>query len=211
MKRTIVFFFMMIGAVLASAVPGAATQQFTQNEFMTAESLDPGMTQTGIFFTLADHSKTYYASVRYGMGAMMEFGARFGATSVTVPGSDEKLGGLVGLDLKYQLVKEAEGIPLDLSVDLGYDTTIINSKNASEVTFATIVSKSFALTDRGYKFTPYGGLSMSALYGSLPESNKTFVNGFAGLEWKLSQKFMVLLELKAGGKTIGGAGIRFEY
>jgi len=37
------------------------------------------------------------------------------------------------------------------------------------------------------------------------------VNGFAGLEWKLSQKFMVLLELKAGDRTTGGAGIRFEY
>jgi hypothetical protein len=212
MKRTLAFFFVMIGALLAPAGPAAeARHLFTQNEFMTAESLDPGMTQTGIHFTLADHSKSYYPSVRYGMGAMMEFGVKFGATSVRVPGSDEKLGALIGLDLKYQLVKEAEGIPLDLSVDLGFDNTIINSKNASEVTFATIVSKSFALTDRGYKLIPYGGLAMSALYGSLPESNKTFVNGFAGLEWKLSQKFMVLLELKAGDKMTGGAGIRFEY
>jgi hypothetical protein len=210
MKRTIVFLMMMTAVVLASAGPAAASH-FTQNEFMTAESLDPGMTQTGIHFTLADHSKSYYPAVRYGMGAMMEFGVKFGATSMTIPGSDEKLGALIGLDLKYQLVKETEGIPLDLSVDLGYDTTIINSKNASEVTFATIVSKSFALTDRGYKLIPYGGLSMSALYGSLPESNKTFVDGFAGLEWKLSQKFMVLLELKAGDKATGGVGIRFEY
>ena len=210
MKRTIVF-FTMIGVLLASAGLAAAAGHFTQNEFMTAESLDPGMTQTGIHFTLADHSKSYYPSVRYGLGAMMEFGIRFGATSVTIPDSDDKLGALIGVDLKYQLVKEAEGVPLDLSVDLGFDNTIINSKNASEVTFATIVSKSFALTDRGYKLTPYGGLAMSALYGSLPESNRSYVNGFAGLEWKLSQKFMVLLELKAGDRTTGGAGIRFEY
>jgi hypothetical protein len=108
-------------------------------------------------------------------------------------------------------VKETEGIPLDLSVDLGFDNTIISSKNASELTFATIVSKSFPLTDRGYKIIPYGGLALSALYGSLPVNHDTYVNAFAGIEWKVSQKFMVLLEIKTGEGTIGGAGIRFEY
>jgi hypothetical protein len=91
------------------------------------------------------------------------------------------------------------------------DNTIIHSKNATVTSFSTIVSKGFPLTDRGYKFVPYGGLEMAVLRGSLPDDNNTSVNVFGGLEWKLSQKFMVLLELKGGSSLMGGAGIRFEY
>jgi hypothetical protein len=110
------------------------------------------------------------------------------------------------------LIKEADGIPLDLAVDLGFDNTIINSSNASELTFSTILSKGIPLTERGYKFTPYGGLEMSSLYGSLPGLEKeTALYVFGGIEWKLSQKFLIMMELKTGEHTQGGLGIRFEY
>jgi hypothetical protein len=169
------------------------------------------MTQSGIHFTLGEHYKSYYPEIRYGLGALLEIGAKFGATSVTINEDRDKLGVLVGIDLKYQLIKEADGVPLDLAVDVGFDNTVVNSKNASELTFSTVLSKSFALTDRGYKIIPYGGLEMSALYGSLVDEKDTSVYVLGGVEWKLSQKFMLLLELKAGASTLGGAGIRFEY
>jgi hypothetical protein len=210
--RKIIMWCLGIGLTLSAGLSGAQPL-FTQNEFTTAESLDPGMTQTGIHFTLGDHYKNYYPEIRYGMGGMTEVGVKFGATTAAVPGSGDKLGALLGIDLKYQLVKETDGIPIDLSVDLGLDNTIINDRNASEVSFATIVSKSFPLTDRGYKFTPYGGLGMASLGGSLPQKDDkaTSIYVFGGIEWKLSQKFMFLLELKTGPSTLGGAGIRFEY
>ena len=197
--------FLILSAGLAGAEP-----HFTQNVFTTAESLDAGMTQAGIHFTLGDHYKSYYPEVRYGLGAMLEAGVRFGAALVSIDSGDS-LGALIGGDLKYQLIKESEGVPIDMAVDLGLDNTILHNKNASELTFSTIFSKSFPLTDRGYKFTPYGGLEMAALRGSLPEDGNTSLYVFGGIEWKLSQKFMVLLELKAGPSTVGGAGIRFEY
>lgn len=209
MKR-IVSCFVILGAVLTlSAGQASAFPHITQNSFMTGESLDPGMTQTGVHFTLGDHHKSYYPSVRYGLGAMMEVGVKFGAVSADLDPED-KVGALIGIDLKYQLVKETEGIPVDLSVDLGLDNTIISSNNATELTFATIISRSFPLTDRGYKLIPYGGLAMSSLDGSLVE-NAAYVNMFAGLEWKLSQKFMILFEIKGGDRATGGAAIRFEY
>ena len=195
--------------VLSAGQVGASTR-FTQAEFTTAESLDAGMTQAGIQFTLGDHYKNYYPEVRYGLGAMMEVGVKFGLTSASI-GSGESVGALVGADFKYQVIKETEGVPIDLAVDLGLDNTIIHSKNATVTSFSTIVSKGFSLADRGYKFTPYGGLEMAVLRGSLPDDNNTSLNVFGGLEWKLSQKFMVLLELKSGSKLMGGAGIRFEY
>ncbi len=210
MKNVKVLFLLIGFFLILSGGKASASNHWSQNEFMTAESLDPGMTQTGIHFTLGDHFRSYYPEVRYGLGAMMEVGAKFGVISARIDSGDN-LGALVGVDLKYQLVKETEGVPLDLSVDLGFDNAIIKSKNASELTFATVVSKGFPLTDRGYKITPYGGLAMSALYGSLPSKQDTYLNAFAGLEWKITQKFMVLLELKAGDSTAGGAGIRFEY
>ena len=209
-----------LGIVLMlSAGQAGAQPYFTQSEFTTAESLDPGMTQTGIEFSLGDHYKNYYPEIRYGMGAMMEFGVKFGATSVTFPDPNaqrndlhgDKLGALAGIDLKYQLVKETDGIPIDLAVDLGWDNIIIDDENASEVSFTTIVSKSYPLTDRGYKFIPYGGLGISSLKGSLPHDTATATTVFGGIEWKLSQKFMFLLEVKTGHSTLGGAGIRFEY
>jgi len=195
--------------VLVAGQVGATTR-FTQAEFTTAESLDAGMTQAGIQLTLGDHYKNYYPEVRYGLGAMMEVGVKFGLTSASID-SGESVGALVGADFKYQIIKETEGVPIDLAVDLGLDNTIIHNKNATVTSFSTIVSKGFPLTDRGYKIVPYGGLEMALLRGSLPDDNNTSLNVLGGLEWKLSQKFMILLEVKAGSSLMGGAGIRFEY
>jgi hypothetical protein len=196
--------------LILSAGRAGAQPHYSQNEFTTAESLDAGMTQAGVHFTIGDHYKSYYPEIRYGLGAMMEVGVKFGAALVSMDSSDS-LGALVGVDLKYQLIKETDGVPVDLSVDLGLDNTLLHNKNASELTFSTIVSKGFPLTDRGYKFIPYGGLQMAALRGSLPDDNTTSVYLFGGIEWKMSQKFMLLLELKAGPSMVGGAGVRFEY
>jgi len=194
---------------VSTGVAGAATR-YTQNEFMTGESLDTGMTQAGVNFSLGDHYKSYYANIRYGLGALCEVGVKVGATSATVNDTD-RVGALLGVDFKYQLVKESEGIPVDLSLDLGLDNTIINSENATEVKFSTVVSKSFPLTDRGYKFVPYGGLAMANLRGSLVSDDQVSLYAFGGIEWKLSQRFMFLLEIKSGPSTLGGVGIRFEY
>ncbi len=203
---TALVFLLMLCVGRAGAFPN-----FTQNEFTTAESLDPGMTQTGINFTLGDHYRSFYPEIRYGLGALMEVGVKFGVTTARL-GQGDKLGALLGFDIKYQLVKETEGIPLDLAVDLGFDNTIINSSNASEVSFSTILSKGFPLTERGYKLSPYGGLEMTSLYGSLPGlKDDISLYVFGGLEWKLSQKFMLTMELKTGDHTQGGIGIRFEY
>lgn len=214
MKRTVAL--LLFALMLSAAGQASAFVHFTQNEFTTAESLDPGMTQTGVHFTLGEDYRSYYPVIRYGLGALAEVGFKIGATSADFRddvnfGSGDKVGALIGADLKYQLVKEAEGIPLDMAFDIGFDTTFMNSKNASEVTFSTLLSKNLPLTERGYRLTPYGGLEMSAVYGSGVPENDTSFYVIAGLEWKLSQKFMVHLEYKGGDSNIGGAGIRFEY
>lgn len=207
---------LILCAALFTVTTAGSAAAFTQNEFTTAESLDAGMTQTGIHFTLGELAKldykSYYPAFRYGMGAFFEVGLKFGATSLDV-GPEDKLGALVGADVKYQLIKEDEGIPLDMAVSLGLDNTIISGRSVSEVTFATILSKGFPLTDRGYKITPYGGLEMSSLNGSsryVPQDD-TNVYVFGGLEWKVSQKFMMAFEIKVGEDTLGGFGIKFEY
>jgi hypothetical protein len=207
--KKMVPWFLGIVLIMAAGLAGASTR-FTQAEFTTAESLDAGMTQAGVNFTIGDHYKNYYPEIRYGLGAMMEVGVKFGVTSASID-SSESVGALIGGDFKYQIIKETDGVPIDLAVDLGFDTVIMHSKNASVTTFSTIFSKAFPLTDRGYKFIPYGGLEMAVLRGSLPEDGNTSVNAFGGLEWKLSQKFMLLLELKTGSTLMGGAGVRFEY
>jgi len=208
MKKIIALFIFTV--LMAFAGRASAFTHLTQNEFMTAESLDPGMTQSGIHFTIGEHYKDFYPEVRYGLGALMEVGAKFGVVSADI-NSENKLGALAGADLKYQLIKETEGIPLDMAVDVAFDNVIISKKNSSELSFATIFSKSFSLIDRGYKFTPYGGLEMASLQGSAVPKNDTSVYFFGGLEWRLSQKFMVMLEFKGGKSDVGGIGIRFEY
>jgi len=207
--KTLILWSVGIFVILSAGLAGAEPL-FTQNKFTTAESLDSGMTQAGIHFTLGDHYKSYYPEVRYGLGAMLEVGVKFGAAVATID-SSESLGALIGADLKYQVIKEADGVPLDMAVDLGLDNTILHNKNASELTFSTIFSRGFPLADRGYKFTPYVGLELAALRGSLPADSSTSLYLFGGLEWKLSQKFMLILEVKGGPSTVGGAGIRFEY
>ncbi len=208
MKNIIMVF---ICAMLAlSAGRAEAFIHFTQDEFTTAESLDPGMTQMGAFFTWGDKYKSYYPAIRYGLGSLVEIGGKFGATSAEF-NSEDKVGALLGVDLKYQVIRQTDEIPVDMALDLGWDNTFVNSGNTSELTFSTIFSRGFPLTDLGYKFSPYGGLEMSALYGSLTPENKTSIYGFFGFEWKFSQKTAFLMEIKTGNVTLGGIGIKFEY
>ena len=208
MKKTFLVIF-LVAIVLASGQAGAVNH-FTQNEFTVAENLDPGMTQTGIHYTVGDHYTSYYPEIRYGLGSLLEGGVKFGVSSVDT-GSENKVAALAGIDIKYQMVKETEGIPLDMALDLGFDNTILNGKNVSEVTFSTIVSKGFPLTERGYKFIPYGGLEMSSIYGSYLSTNDTSVYLIGGVQWKLTQKFMLMAEIKGGANVLAGFGIRFEY
>lgn len=210
MKKYVLFFLFAMLTLSAIDVHAGGFKRDTQNEFTTAESIDEGMTQMGVFFTLGDDFRSFYPAFRYGLGALFEVGVKLGVVTVDT-GTEDKLGGLVGADLKYQLIKATEGVPVDMALDLGFDNTFISRKNLSELTFSTIFSKGFPLTDRGYKLTPYGGLEVSSLYGSYPEKNDTNFYVFAGIEWKLSQKFMIVTEVKIGDITVGGAGIRFEY
>lgn len=209
MKR---YLSLAIAAVLVFGWTGRAfaVNHLTQNEFTTAEALDPGMTQAGIHFSLGEDYKSYYPAIRYGLGALFEVAVKFGMTTVDV-GPEDKIAALVGADLKYQLVKETDGIPVDMAVDVGFDTNIISGSNVSDLTFSTIFSKGFPLTERGYKFTPYGGVEMSSVYGSYISENDTNVTIFGGFEWKMTQKFVMTGEIKLGENMVGGLGIRFEY
>ena len=210
MKRMITL-LILFALTLAGGTAGAESfQTLTQNEFTTAESLDAGLTQAGVHFTLGESYHSFYPTFRFGLGAMAEAGIKFGVTTADT-GPDDKVAGLIGGDIKYQLIKQTEGVPVDMAVDLGFDTNIISGKNVSEVTFSTIFSRAIPLTERGYKITPYGGLELSALYGSYFPKNETNYYVFAGVEWRLAQKSMFYAEVKAGDSTLGGIGIRFEY
>lgn len=204
----------MIAAFLfaATVAPGSAGAEnhLTQNEFVTAESLDPGMTQAGVHFTFGEDYFSLAPAFRYGFGSFFEAGLKVGFTNVDA-GSEDKVGAIVGADVKYQLVKETEDVPLDMALDLGFDTTFISGSNLSELTFSVILSKGFPLTERGYKISPYGGIEMSTVYGSYAPENDTDILGFAGVEWKISQKFMLYGEAKVGDDFLGGIGLRFEY
>lgn len=197
----------LLGTAEAGAKP---VETLIQNEFMTAESLDAGMTQAGVHLSIGEGYQSYYPVFRFGLGALFEVGIRAGVSTIDV-GPEDKVAGLAGVDIKYQLVKSTEGVPVDMALDLALDNHFVSSKNVSELTFATTFSRSFPLTDNGYKVTPYGGLELSALYGSYFPKNETDYYVFAGAEWKLSQKSMLYVELKTGEHTVGGIGIRFEY
>lgn len=223
MKRLAAMLLVVVSCFIAeNAFAIDPINRLTQNEFATAESLEAGLVQSGIHFTLGEDYQSFYPAIRYGLGALMEVGVRFGATSADLLPQDNllaqilnqkenKLAALLGVDLKYQLIKETEGVPLDMAIDLGYDATFISGRNIGDLSFSTILSKGFSLTDRGYKLTPYGGVEMSALYGSYYKDNDTAVYAFAGVEWKVSQRFMMMLEIKGGENLLGGLGIRFEY
>jgi hypothetical protein len=212
MKMQIKNIVIMLFTCALLALPAGRAEafvHFTQNTFTTAESLDPGLTQMGVFFTLGDDYESFYPGIRYGLAPLFEIGGRFGATSAKI-NSEDKLGGLLGVDLKYQIIRQTADIPVDMALDLGLDDTILNNENATEVTFSAIFSRGFPL-EQGYKLVPYGGIEMTALYGSLTPENKTSVYAFGGVEWKISQKVVLLMEIKAGSSTLGGIGIKFEY
>jgi hypothetical protein len=210
MQRNILIGVLALLMFTAADAVAKPVQTLIENEFMTAESLDSGMTQAGVHFSLGEGYRSFYPAFRFGLGALVEVGVRAGVSTVDV-GPDDKAAALIGADIKYQLVKSTEGVPVDMALDLAFDTHIISGKNASEVSFATTFSKSFPLTDHGYKVTPYGGLEVSSFYGSFFPKDEINYYVFAGAEWKLSQKSMLYVELKGGEDTVGGLGIRFEY
>lgn len=209
MRKTALLLMFLLVLVTGQAI-AAPLETLTQNEFITAESLDAGLTQAGIHVTIGERYQSYYPTIRYGIGGMLEVGARVGATTGGT-GDDEKVAVLAGADLKFQVVKQTEGIPVDMAVDLAFDTHIVSGNNVSELTFSTIFSRALPLTERGYKLSPYGGLELSVLYGSYLPDRETDFYIFAGMEWKFTQKSMMYLELKTGEHTLGGIGVRFEY
>ena len=210
MKRIIAVAVLVLLMFSARSAGADSFKTLNQNEFITAESMDAGMTQAGVHFTLGENYRSYYPSFRFGLGAMAELGVKIGASTIDT-GSEDKAAFLLGADVKYQLVKQTEGIPVDMAIDLGFDTHVLSNKNVSEVSFSTIFSRSFPLTERGYKVTPYGGIEFSSLYGSYMTDNETDFYVFVGVEWKLTQKSMFYAEFKAGDNKLGGIGIRFEY
>ena len=210
MKRNIAAAVLVLLMFSARSAEADSFKTLNQNEFTTAESMDAGMTQAGVQFTLGESYRSYYPSFRFGLGALAELGVKIGASTIDT-GPEDKVAVLLGADIKYQLIKQSEGIPVDMALDLGFDTNIVGGKNVSDVSFSTIFSRSFPLTERGYKVTPYGGIELSALYGSYLPDNETDFYVFAGVEWKLTQKAMFYAELKTGDHTLGGIGIRFEY
>ena len=95
MKKLFTLIFIISAAVMLPANRASAFSSLTENEFMTGESLDPGMTQAGINHTVGEHYVSYYPEIRYGMGALMEVGVRFGVTSARLA-SGENIGALMG-------------------------------------------------------------------------------------------------------------------
>ena len=215
MRRLLPLVCMLV--LLCVTTRADAIETLTQNVFTTAESLDEGMTEFGIFLTKGNHSVGYYPGMRYGLGSMLEVGAKAGAIDMDVSapfsfGTTNKLSPIIGADLKYQVIKQTEGVPLDMALDLGLDTVFISGDHVTELTFLTLFSRSFPLTEGGYKLTPYGGIELSSQFSSsqyLEDDTRFYVVG--GVEWRLSQKFMLLAEIKAGSTAVGGLGIRFVY
>jgi len=210
MKRIITVGILVLSLFSARSAGADSFKTLNQNEFITAESMDAGMTQAGVQFTLGESYRSFYPTFRFGLGAQAELGVKAGASTIDT-GTGDTNAFLIGADLKYQLIKRTEGIPVDMAIDLGFDTNVFSGKNVSEVSFSTIFSRSFPLTERGYKVTPYGGIEVSALYGSYLHDNETDYYVLAGVEWKFTQKSMFYAELKTGNHTLGGIGIRFEY
>ena len=209
-KKSILGSVVALFLLTATGAGAKPVETLTQNEFMTGESMDAGMTQAGIHFSLGEGYRSFYPAFRFGLGALFELGVRAGVSTVDT-WTEDKVAGLIGADIKYQLVKSTEGVPMDMAIDLGFDTHVLSGKNVSDLTFKAIFSRSFPLTDRGYKVTPYGGLEVSALYGSYLRKNETDFYALGGVEWKFTQKSMLYAELKGGEHLVGGIGIRFEY
>jgi len=210
MKPFVVLLVFVLLSLAAGSGYAENVKTLSQNVFTTAESLEAGLTQAGVHFTRGESYQSFYPAFRFGLGGLAELGVRFGATTADV-GSEDKVAMMAGADVKYQLIKQTEGILVDMAVDLGFDTNILNSKNISELTFSAIFSRSYPLSERGYKATPYAGVQLAVINGSYFPKSETDYYVFGGVEWKASQKSLFYAELKAGDHTVGGIGIRFEY
>ena len=201
---------LVVSLMVPSVAPAKHFETLTQNHFTTGQSLDAGLAQAGVQYSAGEGYQSFYPVIRYGLGAFFELGGRAGFSSVDV-GSEDKVAEMVGIDMKYQMIKRTKEIPVDMAIDLGYDTQFVDGKNVSELSFAALLSRSYPLTERGYKITPYGGMEFTSIRGSYFDKTDTNVYVFAGAEWRTTQKAMVYFEVKAGSNTVGGFGVRFEY
>ena len=179
------------------------------------------MTQTGIHFTLGERYTSYYPEIRYGLGALTEVGVKFGATSARFDSSDklgpddpfgttDRVGAMLGIDLKYQLIKETEGIPLDMAIDLGWITRSQQEERQRGHLFDHLQQKPSAYRT-GYKFMPYGGLEMSALYGSAVARQDDLILRLCRAGVEAEPEIHVPARIQGRRSNLGGLGIRFEY
>ena len=119
MKRLMAL-MIVFALTLAGGTAGADTfKTLTQNEFTTAESLDAGLTQAGVHFTLGESYRSFYPTVRFGLGALFEAGVKFGATTADTGAEDKVVQIPTGAPsalrrLKLELLFEASYLKQDV-------------------------------------------------------------------------------------------------
>lgn len=204
MKRV----FLLVSLLALMVTPLTASAKL--NRFYTAQSLTAGKIESGVFVSLSDEFQVIYPRVRYGLGYLSEVGIQAGVVSHERGGSDD-IGAFLGADFKYQLIKETEKIPLDLALDAGFNLFFLEGDSIEEWTFALLISRLFEVEETGYTVSPYGGFELSNISGSYVGDSFSDTFFILGLDWRITEKFSTILDVKTGDYTVGGLGLRIFY
>ncbi len=209
MKKLI--FLLCFSIFVVSAHPAFAMY----NRFTTAQSLNQGQMESGIsagYGDDGDYDYTYaylHPYLRYGLGYLLEIEGKAGVLSVDKESGGDDIGFLLGFELKYQIIKETQSIPIDIAILGGYTAHLIDEQSLHEFDFAALVSKTFDVNK--FKITPYGGPEMTYTNGSYVAEGKADIFGIVGANFAFTDSLAVAAEIKLGTDWATGVNLKIRF
>lgn len=209
MKRAVIIVAVLLSFILAH--PASAMY----SRLTTAQSLNQGEMESGISVGRGDdgdynYSYSYlYPYLRYGLGYLLEIEGKLGVLSIDKDSGDDDIGILGGIELKYQIIKETQKIPVDVAISGGYTGHVIESQSLHELDFAGLISKTFDIDK--FKLTPFGGPEITYTNGSYISEGKADIFLILGADLRFTESLALGAEIKFGSDWATGLGLKIKF
>lgn len=178
------------------------------NNFDTATIQEEGSYKGMLGISSSDDFFTVFGKLNYPISRGLEVTGRIGFLDADVKKDDT--GALLGIGGRYKAAFFADERYPDLvlygTYDFGYTGKPLHSLAGGFLT-----SKGFGSPEEELSITPYGGLEIEVLGGSLNDDTDLNLHVPLGLEVFFTTQFAITFEAKLGGGSSFGGALTYKF
>jgi hypothetical protein len=191
----------LIAALLSWGVPAGAVL----NSFDTASVLEKGNKSATLGISGAEDIFSIFGKGRYGLSPGLEANGKFGYLHTDVSKSSDGI--ILGIGGKYRAAFFKNPSYPEVAITGNYDLGFGDGRVLHSLTGGILLSRTFNLRGHTFSLTPYGGVDLEVLGGSLNDDTDILFHLILGAEVPLNEHIYLTGELKIGGNpSIGLSG-----